>query len=49
MILDNANVLTMDAALPRSKVLAIAGGKVLGGVDSREDAIASHKHERIDV
>ncbi len=49
MILDNANVLTMDAALPRSKVLAIAGGKVLGGVDSREDAIASHMHERIDL
>ena len=49
MILDNANVLTMDAALPRSKVLAIAGGKVLGGVDSREDAIASHMYERIDL
>jgi predicted amidohydrolase YtcJ len=49
MILDNANVLTMDAALPRSKVLAIAGGKVLGGVDSREDAIASHAHERVDL
>lgn len=49
MILDNANVLTMDAALPRTKVLAIAGGKVLGGVDSREDAIASHMHERIDM
>jgi predicted amidohydrolase YtcJ len=49
MILDNANVLTMDHALPRSKVLAIAGGKVLGGVDSREDAIASHMHERVDL
>lgn len=49
MILDNANVLTMDAALPRSKVLAVAGGKVLGGVDSREDAIASHAHERVDL
>ncbi len=49
MILDNANVLTMDDALPRSRVLAIAGGKVLGGVDSREDAIASHAHERIDL
>jgi predicted amidohydrolase YtcJ len=49
MILDNANVLTMDDALPRTKVLAIAGGKVLGGVDSREDAIASHAHERIDL
>ncbi len=49
MILDNANVLTMDDALPRAKVLAIAGGKVLGGVDSREDAIASHKHERVDL
>jgi predicted amidohydrolase YtcJ len=49
MILDNANVLTMDDALPRAKVLAIAGGKVLGGVDSREDAIASHAHERVDL
>lgn len=49
MILDNANVLTMDDALPRAKVLAIAGGKVLGGVDSREDAIASHMHERVDL
>jgi predicted amidohydrolase YtcJ len=49
MILDNANVLTMDAALPHTKVLAIAGGKVLGGVDSREDAIASHAHERVDL
>ncbi|MCW2920898.1 MAG: hypothetical protein JWL76_772 [Thermoleophilia bacterium] len=49
MILDNANVLTMDAALPRAKAIAIAGGKVLGGVDSREDAIASHAHERIDL
>jgi predicted amidohydrolase YtcJ len=49
MILDNANVLTMDAALPRAKALAIAGGKILGGVDSREDAIASHAHERIDL
>ncbi|MCW2927732.1 MAG: hypothetical protein JWM86_1700 [Thermoleophilia bacterium] len=49
MILDNANVLTMDAALPRSRVLAIAGGRVLGGVDSREDAIASHAHERVDL
>jgi predicted amidohydrolase YtcJ len=49
MILDNANVLTMDAALPRAKALAIAGGRILGGVDSREDAIASHAHERIDL
>lgn len=49
MILDNANVLTMDAALPRAKALAIAGGKILGGVDSREDVIASHAHERIDL
>jgi predicted amidohydrolase YtcJ len=49
MILDNANVLTMDAALPRAKAIAIAGGRVLGGVDSREDAIASHAHERIDL
>ncbi|MCW2925804.1 MAG: hypothetical protein JWM98_3208 [Thermoleophilia bacterium] len=49
MILDNANVLTMDAALPHARALAIAGGKVLGGVDSREDAIASHAHERIDL
>ena len=49
MILDNANVLTMDAALPRAKAIAIAGGKILGGVDSREDAIASHAHERIDL
>ncbi|MEO6867323.1 MAG: amidohydrolase family protein [Gaiellales bacterium] len=49
MILDNANVLTMDAALPHSKTLAIAGGKILGGVDSREDAIASHAHERVDL
>lgn len=49
MILDNANVLTMDPALPRAKALAIAGGRILGGVDSREDAIASHAHERIDL
>lgn len=49
MILDNANVITMDPALPGSRVLAIAGGKILGGVDSREDAIASHAHERIDL
>ncbi len=49
MILDNANVLTMDAALPRAKAIAIAGGRILGGVDSREDAIASHAHERIDL
>jgi predicted amidohydrolase YtcJ len=49
MILDNANVLTMDAALPRAKALAIAGGRILGGVDSREDAIASQAHERIDL
>src|SRR5438105_2376059 len=49
MILDNANVLTMDAALPRAKALAIAGGRILGGVDSREDAIASHAHERVDL
>lgn len=49
MILDNAHVLSMDAALPSSSVLAIAGGKVLGGVDSREDAIASHAHERVDL
>lgn len=49
MILDNANVLTMDPALPRAKALAIAGGRVLGGVDSREDAIASHAHERVDL
>ena len=49
MILDNANVLTMDAALPHARALVTAGGKVLGGVDSREDAIASHAHERIDL
>lgn len=49
MILDNANVLTMDAALPTAKALAIAGGRILGGVDSREDAIASHAHERVDL
>jgi predicted amidohydrolase YtcJ len=49
MILDNALVLTMDATLARASALAIAGGKVLGGVDSREDAIASHAHERIDL
>lgn len=49
MILDNAHILTMDEALPRISALAIAGGKVLGGVDSREDAIASHAHERVDL
>jgi predicted amidohydrolase YtcJ len=49
VILDNANILTMDEALPRISALAIAGGYVLGGVDSREDAIASHAHERVDL
>lgn len=49
MILDNANVLTMDASMPRAAAIALAGGKVIGGVDSREDAIASHAHERIDL
>lgn len=49
MILDNAHILTMDEALPRISALAIAGGVVLGGVDSREDAIASHMHEHVDL
>lgn len=49
MILHNATILTMDEALPRASALAIAGGRVLGGVDSREDAIASHAHERVDL
>lgn len=49
MILHNGRILTMDDALPHASALAIAGGKVIGGVDSREDAIASHAHERIDL
>lgn len=49
MILENANILTMDEGMPRNSALAIAGGRVLGGVDSREDAIASHAHERVNL
>lgn len=49
VILDNANVITMDETLPFASALAIAGGRILAGVDSREDAIASHAHERIDL
>jgi predicted amidohydrolase YtcJ len=49
VILENANILTMDEGMPRASALAIAGGRVLGGVDSREDAIASHAHERVNL
>lgn len=49
MILHNCRVLTMDARMPHASALAIAGGRVIGGVDSREDAIASHAHERVDL
>jgi predicted amidohydrolase YtcJ len=49
MILHNCRVLTMDGRMPHGSALAIAGGKVIGGVDSREDAIASHAHERVDL
>lgn len=49
MILGNCTVHTMDERMPRAASLAIAGGKVLGGVDSREDVIASHAHERISL
>lgn len=49
MILHNARIHTMDQALPTASALAIAGGRILGGVDSREDVIASHAHERIDL
>lgn len=49
MILQNARIRTMDEALPMASALAIAGGRVIGGVDAREDAIASQAHERIDL
>lgn len=49
MILHNGRILTLHPVLSESAALAIAGGRVLGGVDSREDAIASHAHERIDL
>ncbi|MBC7645284.1 MAG: hypothetical protein H7123_09160, partial [Thermoleophilia bacterium] len=39
----------MDETMPTASALAIAGGRVLGGVDSREDAIASHHHEHVDL
>ena len=47
MILHDCQVLTMDPRMPRASALAIAGGRILGGVDSREDAIASQAHERV--
>lgn len=49
MILDNAQILTLDDTLPRTATIAIAGGRVIGGVDSREDVIANHAHEHVDL
>jgi len=41
MILENGIVRTMDASLPAARALAIAGGRIAGGVGVHETALAS--------
>ena len=41
MILENGIVRTLDASLPTSRALAIAGGRVAGSVGTHETALAS--------
>ena len=47
MILENGVVRTLDASLPASRALAIAGERVAGGVGTHETALASP--ERVDL
>jgi predicted amidohydrolase YtcJ len=41
VILENGVIRTMDAALPTARALAIAGGRIAGGVGVHETALAS--------
>ncbi|MGI8607078.1 MAG: amidohydrolase [Gaiellaceae bacterium] len=47
MILENGAIRTMDASLPLSRALAIAGDRIAGGVGTHERALASP--ERVDL
>src|SRR6266536_1729505 len=47
MILENGIVRTMDASLPAARALAIAGGRIAGGVGVHETALASP--DRVDL
>ena len=47
MILENGTVRTLDASLPVTRALAIAGDRVAGGVGTHETALASP--DRIDL
>src|SRR2546423_3348777 len=47
MILDNGVIRTLDAQLPLSRALAVAGERLAGGVGVHETALASP--ERIDL
>jgi predicted amidohydrolase YtcJ len=47
MILENATIRTLDAALPVARALAIAGDQIAGGVGVHERALASP--DRVDV
>ena len=47
MILENGVIRTMDASLPTSAALAVAGGRIAGGVGTHETALASP--ERVDL
>ncbi|MDX6594332.1 MAG: hypothetical protein QOJ13_3528 [Gaiellales bacterium] len=49
MILHNGPIYTMDPRLPQVRALAVAGDRIVGGVDVREGDTDSVGHERIDL
>jgi predicted amidohydrolase YtcJ len=49
VILEGGTVLTGDPRLPRSRALAVAGGRIAGGVDVREGDRSAVSTERIDL
>jgi predicted amidohydrolase YtcJ len=49
MILHNGPIYTMDPRLPRVSALAVAGGRIAGGVDVREGQLDTVGHERVDL